>query len=149
MKELIVEALKHIGCYSEDAVNLLLGTMAQESAYGKYRRQLGNGPALGVFQMEPNTHDDIVKNFLKYKKELSKKILEYSGLAAFSSLQLERNDKYAICMARMQYWRFPDKMPKTIEGYAELWKKRYNTPLGAGTVNEFIHNYNKYVLLKS
>jgi len=146
MKELITETLKFIGCYSPDAVNLLLGTMAQESAYGKYRRQLGNGPALGVFQMEPRTHNDIVNNFLRYHKDLGAKILQWSRLNQFNSLELERNDRYSICMARMQYWRFPDKMPRDVQGYAELWKKRYNTPLGAGTVNEFLHNYNRYVL---
>jgi len=27
-----------------------------------------------------------------------------------------------------------------------MWKKYYNTPLGAGTVEEFIENYKKYVL---
>ena len=146
MKTLITETLKYIGCYSEDAVNLLLGTMAQESAFGKYRRQLGNGPALGVFQMEPRTHDDIVKNFLSYHKDLGKKILEISGLAQFSPMQLEGNDRYAISMARMQYWRFPDRMPHDIQGYAMLWKSRYNTPLGAGTVEEYVKNYHKYVL---
>jgi len=146
MKELVIETLKFIGCYSDDAVNLILGTMAQESAMGKYRKQIGGGPALGVGQIEPATHDDIVKNFLKYHKDLSKKILEWSGMATFNPLQLERNDKYSICMMRMQYYRQPKPVPHRVEDLAAMWKKYYNTPLGAGTVAEFINNYNKYVL---
>ena len=49
---------------SQEAENLLMGTAAQESALGEYIRQLGNGPALGIFQMEPETFDDIVRNYL-------------------------------------------------------------------------------------
>ena len=42
--------LKAIDLYSDEAVSLMLGTCAQESAFGRYRRQLGNGPALGIYQ---------------------------------------------------------------------------------------------------
>jgi hypothetical protein len=47
------------------AEELLLGTALQESGL-IYRRQLNNGPALGLFQMEPATHDDIWADFLTY-----------------------------------------------------------------------------------
>jgi hypothetical protein len=146
MKELVIETLKCIGCYSEDAVNLILGVIAQESSFGKYRRQIGGGPALGIVQMEINTHNDIVKNFLIYHKDLGKKILSCAGIAAFSPLQLEGNDKYAICMARMQFYRRPTPIPHRLEEQAAMWKKYYNTFLGAGTVEEYIKNYNKYVV---
>src|SRR5260221_162978 len=51
-------------------VELLLGTALQESGL-TYRVQLGGGPARGLFQMEPNTHDDIWDNFLKYRVPLA------------------------------------------------------------------------------
>lgn len=47
---------------SSSAVNLLLGTAAQESAFGTYLRQIGGGPARGVFQMAPATAKDIWEN---------------------------------------------------------------------------------------
>lgn len=53
LRNLIRRVLIGIGGYSEEAENLLMGTAAQESALGEYIRQLGNGPALGIFQMEP------------------------------------------------------------------------------------------------
>ncbi|HEV2650775.1 MAG TPA: hypothetical protein VGU69_05935, partial [Rhizomicrobium sp.] len=37
------------------ALNLLLGTAAQESG-GTYLAQYPTGPALGLWQIEPNTH---------------------------------------------------------------------------------------------
>lgn len=143
---LIEKTLKSIGLYSKDAVELLLGTCAQESAFGKYNRQLGGGPALGVFQMEPATFNDIVDNFLKYKKELYKTILEVSGVDEYKAEYLVDNNIFSICMARVHYLRVKEKLPNTVEGYANYWKKYYNTVLGKGKVSEFIRNYDKYVV---
>jgi len=71
--EIIRPVLKHLDPvipYSMAAENLLMGTCAQESRMGQFLVQLDNGPAKGVFQMEPDTHDDIYKNFLHYRGEL-------------------------------------------------------------------------------
>ena len=153
LKSLIEETLKEIDLYSEDAVNLLLGTAAQESAFGRYIKQLGNGPALGIFQMEPATHYDIFSNYIFYKEDLKRKIVltcqlagPGSGIYDPDAGMLRWNLKYAICMARIHYLRVPEPIPSTIEGYANYWKDHYNTYLGAGTVEEIIHNYKKYVL---
>lgn len=142
LRELIVETLKEIDLYSEDAVNLLMGTCAQESHLGQYIKQL-NGPALGVFQMEPNTFNDIFSNYLRYKRELLDSIYNLCG--DIHNKNVMWNLKLAICFARVHYLRVPEKLPNTIEGYAAYWKKYYNTYLGAGTEEEFINNYNLYV----
>ncbi len=146
MRQLVEETLKEFGYYTPDSANLILGTIAQESAYGKYRRQLGNGPALGIAQMEPTTFNDIVKNFLSYRLGIITRIKKTCGVTELKAEDLETNDKLAICMCRVQYLRFKNPIPKDLIGYAVLWKLRYNTPLGAGKVEEFIKNYNKYVL---
>lgn len=145
LRELISETLYEIGLHSEDAVNLLMGTAAQESRLGYYIKQI-KGPALGVFQMEPATFDDIVKNYLTYKDSLFVRISTNSKIRYASSDQLQFNLKLAICFARIHYLRVPEPLPTTIEGYAAYWKKHYNTYLGAGTEEEFIQNYKKYVL---
>jgi hypothetical protein len=132
--------------YTQDAANLLLGTAAQESAYGKFRKQIGGGPALGIFQMEPNTFKDIVENYLRYHKDIESKIKQICRVSVLNSIDLINNDRLAICFARVHYLRCKEAIPNTIEGYAQLWKKRYNTPLGAGTEKEFIYNYKFYVL---
>lgn len=142
LRELIIEpTLKEIGLYSEQAVKLLLGTAAQESHMGKYIMQVGGGPAMGIYQMEPATHDDIWDNYLKYKGELAEKIGRLSPECEASDMI--HNLKYATAMARLQYYRFPESLPDSQEGMAALWKKRYNTPLGAGTEQEFLHNYER------
>jgi hypothetical protein len=145
LRDLINRTLTNVNLYSEEAVNLLMGTAAQESRLGVYIKQI-NGPALGVFQMEPNTFYDICNNYLKYKTDLSIAIRKESGVYVFESGVLEWNLKLAICTSRVHYLRCPGKLPNTIEGMAAYWKKYYNTPLGKGTEQEFIANYKKYVL---
>lgn len=145
LRSKITDVLQRLGAYSADAVELLLGTCAQESAFGKYRKQLGGGPALGIFQMEPDTFNDIVKNYLAYRPELESKILSISGVTELKATDVENNDDLAICMARVHYMRVKEGVPSTLEGQANYWKKYYNTVKGAGTVEEYIANYNRYV----
>ncbi|WP_065218443.1 MULTISPECIES: hypothetical protein [Butyricimonas] len=145
IRNLITSVLKEIGLYSDNAVNLLMGTAAQESRLGKYRKQIGGGPALGIFQMEPATFNDIVNNYLRYKPELAAKIERAARVSRFKAEDIENNDLLAICMARVHYLRVKKAIPSNLEGWATYWKRYYNTPLGKGKEEEFIANYKKYV----
>lgn len=145
LKALITSVLKELGLHSDNAVNLLMGTAAQESHLGKYRKQIGGGPALGIFQMEPATFNDIVKNYLRFKPGLTVKIEGVARVCRFHAEDIETNDLLAICMARVHYLRVSEAIPSDVEGMARYWKKYYNTPLGKGTVEEFISNYKKLV----
>ena len=144
-RQLVNDTLKALNLYTDDAVELVLGTCAQESAYGKYRRQLGNGPALGIFQMEPNTFIDILTNFLAYKPDLKARIMKVSGVTELKVADLETNDVLATCMCRVHYYRIKEPIPVDLQGWASYWKKYYNTPKGRGTDIEFMRNYKKYV----
>ena len=145
LEALIVETLKGIGKYSPEAVRLLLGTAAQESKLGYYIRQLGSGPALGIFQMEPNTFYDICNRYLVHKKELRQKILVECNIMTLKPEMLVYNLKLAICFTRVHYLRKPAALPFDLKGMAEYWKLHYNTIFGSGTEKEFINNYKKYV----
>lgn len=145
LQNLITETLLGINLYSDNALNLLLGTCAQESAFGKYRKQLGGGPALGIFQMEPATFRDICDNFLRYKPELISKIQKISQVDSFEPNDLVNNDKLAICFARIHYLRVKSSIPSDISGWAKYWKQHYNTRLGKGTEDEFIQNFKMFV----
>lgn len=146
MRTLVENTLKEFGYYSADSANLILGTIAQESAYGKYRKQLGNGPALGIAQMEPATFNDITKNYLKYHLDIVERIKSVCHVNVFSAPDMISNDKLAICMCRVHYLRVKEAIPKNIEGYAKYWKQYYNTIKGKGTETEFIRNYHLFVL---
>jgi len=131
---------------SPTAVNLLLGTAAQESNMGYYRRQIGGGPAVGIFQMEPNTLCDIWTNYLRYRPVLDRRMGRL--VDDFSPEGLVTSDRYAVIMARLHYRRVKEPFPEPndIKGLAHYWKDHYNTKKGKGTVEEFIENYKRYVL---
>jgi hypothetical protein len=132
------------GIPSDDrAVNLLLLTAAQESHMGTYIEQVG-GPALGIFQMEPNTHDDIYANFVKYKDTLGD-YLKYT-FKDCTAERLRYDLRYQIVMARLHYYRVPEALPDADDdwGLAHYWKDHYNTHLGAGTPKVAHFNYMKY-----
>lgn len=140
--------LKALGAHSLAAEQLIMGTITQESG-GKYIRQLGNGPARGIVQMEPNTHYDLWKNYILYRRELADKLFNMaSSGATFERAypladELVFNLKYAVAMARVHYLRQPEALPKygDIVGMACYWKKHYNTPQGKGTTSEFLEQF--------
>jgi hypothetical protein len=143
-RDLITDALKSVDLYSEDAVELLMLTAAQESALGKFLKQQGSGPALGVFQAEPVT----IKGYWDWlehnKPALKAKIITMCGEE--SLLGMRGNILLQIIMARVHYLTKPGNIPSKsdVPGMAAYWKKWYNTPLGKGTVEEAISNYKKY-----
>lgn len=146
-RELIEDVLNGLGLHSPGATNLLLGTAAQESKFGTYIRQIGKGPALGVFQMEPATERDIWENYLRYQPELVEKIKGVTGESG-PGPHLRWNLAYQIAMARVHYLRKKHPMPTgdDLPGLAAYWKQHYNTTLGKGTTEEFMANYRRYVL---
>jgi len=145
LRELITEVLIELDLYSADACELLMLTAAQESHLGHYIKQVGNGPAKGIFQMEPSTEKDIWKNFLKYKPDLKKRVAGLMGEADWESLQLTGNLLYQIAMARLHYYRRPEALPSrsNVDAMAQYWKRHYNTHLGKGTVLEAVINYKR------
>ena len=147
-RSLVYRTLEKIGLHSMSAENLLLGTAAQESGFGTYFRQIGWGPARGIFQMELATEKDIWENFLCFKdKELRNKIFIITGITEPDPLALEGNLIYQIAMCRVHYLRVREALPNwaDIEGMARYWKQYYNTFAGRGTEEEFINNYRRYL----
>jgi hypothetical protein len=145
LREYVIRpVLRELNAHSEAAELLLLGTAAQESRF-EYIHQLGGGPALGLWQMEPATHSDIVNNYLQYRPELAAAIFRASGCAGFAANNLLKNLSYACAMARVHYLRVKEALPADLDGQAAYWKLHYNTPLGKGAVHEYVQNYKKLV----
>lgn len=144
--EVIRPVLEHLGLGGDAAEELLLGTAIQESRCGTYLRQLGGGPALGVFQMEPATHDDIWDNYLRYQLQLAGKVGALLAPWPDRAPQLVGNLAYATAMARVHYRRVPAALPAAgdLLAQARYWKRWYNTPLGAGTPEEYIAAWRRF-----
>lgn len=147
LETVIRPTLQALNLASRPAELLLLGTAIAESGLEE-RVQRGNGPARGLFQMEPNTHQDIWDNYLKYRPALAAKVkaLKKNDWVGDAD-QLQHNDEYACAMARVHYWRVPSKIPDSgkIEDLAAYWKSHYNTPQGGGTVKHFVDAWNSFM----
>jgi hypothetical protein len=61
------------------------------------------------------------------------------------AMRLDCNDKIGVVFARLHYFRVPESIPSSLEDQAAYWKQYYNTPLGAGTPQQYIVSYNRYI----
>lgn len=145
LRDHVIEpTLRAIDLYSPEATDLVLFTGLQESGY-RYIKQLGTGPALSFWQIEPFTAEDIYETYLKFRHEMEDAVdaLRYSGT-------LEENLigslPFGVALCRLKYRRSPMALPPVGDGLgmAHIWKEAYNTPLGAGREIEFISTWNKH-----
>lgn len=143
-KYVLEPTLHSMGLYSEEAVRLLLMIMAHESRCGYYLHQTV-GPALGVYQMEPATYNDIIK-FLKRKPALYDEVGEWSSAKSFDEPEeMAGNLYYATAMARAFFLRFPEPIPSgSDEELAKYAKKRWNTSAGKATWQDYLEAYRKW-----
>jgi hypothetical protein len=134
--------------HSTAAVQLLVGTALKESGGLRWRRQLNQGPARGLFQMEGATYDDIWRNYLAFRPVLADALraafTPAGGELSFD--QITDDDAYAAVMARLKYLRVPAPLPPAddVTAQAEYWKQHYNTRLGKGTVASYVETWTKY-----
>ncbi|MDT0635088.1 hypothetical protein [Spectribacter hydrogenoxidans] len=154
LREYVIEpVLSYLHLYSPEAVELLILTAAHESAGGHYLHQVGGGPALGIYQMEPATHDDIWRNYLEYRHDLDDAVNTWRLVGAPWNdgdprpTEMTGNLYYATAMARIHYLRVPKPLPAAddLDGLAGYWKAHYNTFAGAGTVAQAREHYRAYV----
>jgi len=135
--------LMDLGLYSRAAEALLMGTAMQESGL-RYLTQLGGGPALGLYQMEPSTYMDIWRNFLlaPRRRTLADRVREMGGTPDYPGA-IAWNLRLATAMCRIHYLRVPDPLPDPDDPTALgwYWKQHYNTPAGRGSVVQFVSHY--------
>ena len=151
--EVVRKPLMQVGLYTVADEQLIVRTAAVESRLGEFLIQKG-GPALGPFQMEPETHQDIYQNFLNYKPDLRSVILSACGYYDNPPADaMITNLKYAAIMCRIHYLRRqlsktnPRPTPRAgdVTAQGEYWKQYYNSALGAGSVEKFISASNKII----
>lgn len=141
LSKVIVPTLTAIDLDSSAARTILLGTCAQESRMGEYRRQIGGGPALGIFQVEPATAADTWDNYIMFRPALRKAVGILLGdgdrIAA-----LEHNDIYSCAIARIIYRRAPTPLPDSndLDAQAAYYVRWYNRG-GKATVKEYAANW--------
>lgn len=112
----------------------VLGIGNTESAGYRYIQQIGNGPALGFWQMEPATHNDLWLNFIRFRPALQTALDKLLGGQPPTPQRLVDTPLYAAAMCRVQLYRSPLALPAAhnATAWAQFWKTQYNTIKGAG-----------------
>lgn len=138
--DIIRPALNLTGLWSPSAENLILGTALVESGLNVFK-QRGGGPALSVYQVEPATYVSITKYLLARQFQLRTAILTACYLETFPEASaMIWNLRLATLIARCVYYRRQEPLPESTDviAMAHMWKQLYNTPLGAGKVEDYI-----------
>lgn len=146
LRLLITDVLIRLQMYSSSATELLMGTCAVESDFCKYTKQLGGGPGLGWWQVEPNTMHDIWNNYIRYRQSLQSVLWSEFSMSGPDLKRLKDDPEYSIVIARLKYRRSVLPLPSAnnVYGLAKIWKEVYNTAKGRGEVEDFVNKYTKY-----
>lgn len=148
-RELIVKSsLNDLLLYSKEAEELLVFTCATESNGGTYIHQVG-GPALGIYQMEPITCNDIWQNFINNNPNLILKMITNFNCNKMPPEEWLIYDlRYATAMARIFYARIKEPLPSCddVDAIWEYYKKYYNTSQGAAVKEDSIKKYHDFAL---
>jgi hypothetical protein len=146
--------LAHLGLPGgEAAEKLVMGTAAHESGGFRSIDQVTGplpdrpGPAVGLWQMERLTFDDMWNRFLPMRPVTQAKVRELAcpGLEPFG--QLPGNLYFACAMCRIRYYErpftlTPDPPPEQL---ARWWKVHYNSRLGKGREEDFLAAYRRLI----
>lgn len=145
LRQLVIRpACEAIGLYSLAGEELLLGTACQESKCGTFLKQLGDGPALGIFRWSR-------ARMMTYGRT--------SSATAGSRRQAGSADaRWARCcgggvqppLCRRDV---PQVLPgqgsaarrgRDLQAQATYWKRFYNTPRGASAEAEYLTNWRRF-----
>jgi len=127
--------------WSPTVETILIMIAAHESKMGRYLRQIGGGPARGVFQIEPATMEDIYHSFINPRPKLARQIAEITGCDGPDLNHLAYNPMYGAILARLKLYQSPGEIPTDTPLMAEYAKRYYNSPDGAATANDYLLAY--------
>lgn len=164
---IITPTLTGINLYSKESADLIIGTCKQESNLGYFIKQV-KGPAVGIYQCEPETFRDLWTNYLittAKRRQLLNLTLTISQLPPIMEDYLPHfheeellpmlmgNLIFATAICRIHYLRISELIPKYegdrteyIASLAAYYKKYYNTYKGAATMDQIIKNFDLVIM---
>ena len=128
LQQLIDQVLSEHKSNTPGAMMQLLVTAAIESRCGYFIKQLNGGPARGIFQMEVSTFNDlwrvVFENNIFKRNNLYRLChfpanIQMAGTCAEYIPPAERlvdNYRFAIIIARENYMRYREPLPKIVDG---------------------------------
>ncbi|WP_295643181.1 hypothetical protein [uncultured Holdemanella sp.] len=132
---------------SKEIHDIVLETAAVESLRGQLVKQK-YGPALGIYQMEPETREDLL-NWLKYRhKDVYNEVMVFWEKKQTAEWNYIHNIPWQTAMCLIKYWYVSghnlQDLCRDRSSRAALWRMRYNTLKGKGSVHAYIENAKMY-----
>lgn len=144
----LVPALTAVGLYSQGAHVLMLGTALIESNL-EYLEQIGQGRALGVYQIEESTYKDLARYLNRYDNaKLKERCLSACYYVSWPAVDaLIHNLKWATIMARVKFAMYPEPLPQWDDSQkmAQYYKKYYNTARGKAELTRCVINFDQAI----
>lgn len=148
LRELVIyPTLMQMNMYSKEAEELLIFTCAVESEGGYYLKQI-NGAALGIYQMEPATYNDIWENYIKKEHSLWQSISLTFGLHRVpDESRLAVDLEFATLLCRLHYRRVQETLPlaDNVDLIWQYYKQYYNTEKGKAEKDKSILAYHNFI----
>lgn len=133
----------HVGVH-----DLILETSATESDLGRVVKQT-NGPALSIYQILPSTYKVLLGKLKKNDKKLYDRIMLFYDNRKGELYNYIYNIPFTTAMCLYYYLDVTDnKLTSIVKDRAtraKLWKQKYNTEAGKGTVQIYLHKTNRHL----
>ena len=134
--------------YSEEAVVAIMQIMAHESRRGHYLKQV-NGPALGLIQMEPATHDDTWANGDSIWENATLLGIvsqrEYERKIHPPAERLVYDLRYNVFMARQRLFMKPEALPTDPIKISVYLKRHWNTVHGKALGLDYYDDWTRWI----
>ena len=148
---IVAPVLRRLEMHSAAAEEQMIATAVHESEGLQFIRQVGGGPAVSYFQIEPQTAQDVVDRYFRKRPDIAERFSRaVMWDAHWNDRIVERltGDQAAACaVARIRYWMAPDPLPSAddVEAMATYWKAHYQRgPNRRRGVQDFIDDYNRF-----
>ena len=141
IKEIVEYSLYKVDSYSDDALALVVRTGIAESGYRALKGYGEGNPAIGFWQIEPATLNDMITNYIHYRSHYKKNLISLGmNFEKDTIMSVMSNMAVQAALCRLHYRRDKHPIPSwdDLEGQASYWKRVYNTVEGRGTVEHFI-----------
>ncbi len=144
----VLQQLGEEGENVKAAENLLLGTAAQESGLGLHLK-LSTSRGLGIYQITPQTHNNIWDRYLVDNPNLASKVRGLASQREFlchPHAELATNLSYATAIAWMVYRRVDKPLPdaEDILALGKFWARHFHHRPVSQAEN-FCRHYEQYV----
>jgi hypothetical protein len=147
LRDIIRLSTRTINKWSPQSEEIQMMVAAHESFLGLHLKQIGGGPARGLYGMELATERDIWRSYLSFKPGLVAQIRALGGPGGPDELHLTCNYIYATIMCRIKLLQCPGPLPAAdnVPAMAQYATSFYNGG-GKATVEKYINDYKRLVL---